>query len=161
MTLSDTGQGPGHDPDGEADDGGFLDEPTAQLEPPKPFAPAILAIDIGGSTFGAGLVSTKGDLLDRASARVEPDVGPEAHFVRLATIVEQQMSLADRHEIRIAAVGIACVGPITFNCETVSPTNIPAWREFPMRERVRDKTSSTPRSWTLPGWTGRSRARTS
>ena len=47
----------------------FSDEPTAQLEPPKPFAPAILAIDIGGTKFAAGLVSTKGELLDRASVR--------------------------------------------------------------------------------------------
>ena len=141
--MSDAGQGPGHDRDDDDDERRreFLDEPTAQIEPPKPFAPAILAIDISGSTFGAGLVSTKGDLLDRASARVEPDVGPEAHFVRLATIVEQQMSLADRHEIRIAAVGIACTGPVTVNCETVSPINIPAWREFPIRERVRELTA--------------------
>jgi glucokinase len=144
VTASDTGQGPGHDrgDDNDDEDGrDFLDEPTAQIEPPKPFAPAILAIDISGSKFGAGLVSTKGDLLDRASARIEPDVGPEAHFVRLATIVEQQMSLADRHEIRIAAVGIASAGPITTNCETVSPMSIPAWREFPLRERVRELTA--------------------
>jgi len=119
----------------------FRDEPTAQIEPPKPFAPAILAIDVGATKFAAGLVTTKGDLVDRASAPVEPDVGPEAHFVRLATIVEQQMALADRHEIRIAAVGIGCAGPITANCETVSPVNIPAWREFPLRERMRELTA--------------------
>ncbi len=125
----------------DTDDQEFRDEPTAQIEPPKQFAPAILAIDIGATRFAAGLVTTKGELLDRASVRVEPDVGPEAHFIRLATIVEQQMALADRHEIRIAAVGIGCVGPITANCETVSPVSIPAWREFPLRERVRELTA--------------------
>ena len=123
------------------DDHEFSDEPTGQIEPPKQLAPAILAIDIGGTKFAAGLVTTKGDLLDRASVRLEPDVGPEAHFMRLATIVEQQMALADRHEIRIAAVGIGCAGAITANCETVSPVNIPAWREFPLRERVRELTA--------------------
>lgn len=119
----------------------FHDEPTAQIEPPKPFAPAILAIDIGGTTFGSGLVSTKGDLLDRASVPIEPDAGPEAQFVRLAAIVEQQLALADRHEIRVAAVGVGCAGPITANCEAVSPVSIPSWREFPLRERVRELTA--------------------
>lgn len=119
----------------------FLDEPTAQIEPPKPFAPAILAIDVGSSWFEAGLVTTKGELVDRASVRAEPDAGPEAHFSRLADIVEQQLGLADRHELRIAAVGIGCDGPITANCEAVSPVSLSAWREFPLRERIRELTA--------------------
>lgn len=119
----------------------FHDEPTEQIEPPKPFAPAILAIDVGSSRFAAGLVSTKGELVDRVAETVQPDVGPEAHFDRLASIVEQQMGLADHHELRIAAVGIGCSGAITRNCETVSPVNIPAWRDFPLRDRVRELTA--------------------
>ncbi len=119
----------------------FLDEPTAQIEPPKPFAPAILAIDVGSSWFEAGLVTTKGELVDRASVRAEPDAGPEAHFSRLADIVEQQLGLADRHELRIAAVGIGCDCPITANCEAVSPVSLSAWREFPLRERIRELTA--------------------
>lgn len=125
----------------EAETQEFLDEPTAQIEPPKPFAPAILGIDIGAARFAAGLVSTKGELVDRASVRIEPDVGPEAHFVRLAAIVEQQLAMADRHELRIAAVGIGSSGLVTPNCETVSPIGIPAWREFPLRSRVRELTA--------------------
>ena len=102
----------------------FFDEPTGQLGPPKPLAPAVLAVDISASKFAAGLVTTKGELADRSIALVDPDVGPEAHFRRLTTIVEQQMELADRHELRVAAVGIGCAGPIGPNCETVSPVGI-------------------------------------
>ena len=94
------------------DQGAFFDEPTGQLGPPKPLAPAVLAVDISASKFSAGLVTTKGELADRSIALVDPDVGPEAHFRRLTTIVEQQMELADRHELRVAAVGIGCAGPI-------------------------------------------------
>ncbi len=101
----------------------------------------MLAIDISASKFSAGLVTTKGELADRSIALVDPDVGPEAHFRRLTTIVEQQMELADRHELRVAAVGIGCAGPITTNCETVSPAGIPSWREFPLRERVGELTA--------------------
>ena len=52
----------------------FLDEPTEQLEPPRQLAPAILAIDVGGTRFEAGLVTAKGELVDRAMTRVEQDV---------------------------------------------------------------------------------------
>ena len=119
----------------------YRDDPTEQLEPPKPFAPAILGIDISGSRFEAGLVSASGELIDRSRVAVDPDVGPESHFSNLAAIVEQQMELADRHELRISAVGVSCVGPVGPNCETVSPVNLPSWREFPLRERLRELTS--------------------
>jgi glucokinase len=119
----------------------YLDEPTEQLEPPRQLAPAILAVDVGGSKFAAGLVTVTGELVDRAFTAVEQDVGPEAHFTNLAGVVEQQLDLADHHDLRIAAVGVGCVGPITPNCEAVSPVHIGAWREFPLRERLRELTS--------------------
>lgn len=119
----------------------YRDDPTEQLEPPKPFAPAILAIDISGSRFEAGLVSAKGELVDRGVVPVEADVGPEGLFAKVAAVVDQQMAAADRHELRITAVGISCPGPITPNCEAVSPVNLPGWREFPLRERVRELTA--------------------
>jgi glucokinase len=119
----------------------YVDEPTEQLEPPRQLAPAILAIDVGGTRFAAGLVTVKGDLVDRSVASIEQDVGPEAHFTNLAGVVEQQLDLADHHDLRVAAVGVGCVGPISANCETVSPVNIGGWREFPLRERLRELTS--------------------
>jgi glucokinase len=67
---------------------------------------------------------------------VDQDVGPEAHFAKLAGIVEQQLEAADHHGVRVAAVGIGSAGPITRDCETVSPVNIPAWRGFPLRDRI-------------------------
>lgn len=119
----------------------YQDEPTEQIEPPKPLAPAILAIDIGSKSFAAGLVNTKGELVDRSVVVVAPDARAEAHFDSLMAIVEQQLGLADKHDLRIAAVGVGSVGPITANCETVSPVTLPAWREFPLRERLRELTA--------------------
>ena len=101
-----------------------------------------MALDIGGTKFAAGLVSMRGELLDRSVVLVDQNVGPEAHFRSLAGIVEQQLDSADRHAARIAAVGIGSAGPITQNCQTVSPVNIPAWREFPLRARVRELTGA-------------------
>jgi glucokinase len=116
-----------------------LDE--SEVEPPAPprrFPPVVLGLDIGGTKFAAGLVTMRGELLDRAVVPVDPDVGPESHFKALTGIVEQQLDAADRHEVRVACVGIGAAGPITRNCERISPVNIPAWREFPLRARVRE-----------------------
>jgi glucokinase len=119
----------------------YLDEPTEQLEPPRQLAPAILAVDVGGKRFEAGLVTPKGELVDRSQTVIEQDVGPESHFNNLATVVEQQLELADHHDLRVAAVGVGCTGPIARNCEIVSPVPIPAWRDFPLRERLRELTA--------------------
>ena len=97
----------------------------------------ILAVDIGGTKFAAGLVTMRGELLDRAIVRVERDVGPQSHFGALAGIVQQQLEQAhEHHEVRVRAVGIGCAGPIERHCTTVSPVNISSWREFPLREHL-------------------------
>ena len=127
-----------HDSDNAvAPDG--VDE-TAPLEPPRKLPPVVLGIDIGGTKFAAGLISPGGELVDRSVELVNHDVGPEAHFMKLAGIIDQQLDAADRHGVRIAAVGVGSAGPITRNCETVSPVNIPAWRDFPLRSRVSEHT---------------------
>ena len=65
-TRSTSSRTPGACDDRRSDTGLYLDEPTEQLEPPRQLAPAILAIDIGGTQFAAGLVTTKGELVDRS-----------------------------------------------------------------------------------------------
>jgi glucokinase len=116
--------------------------PTEVQAAPVKLPPVVLAVDIGGTKFAAGLISTRGELLDRAVVLVDQNVGPEAHFKALSGIVEQQMDAAERHAVRVVCVGVGSAGPITRNCETVSPVNIPAWREFPLRERLAEVTSA-------------------
>ena len=56
---------------------------------PRKLPLVVLAIDIGGTKFASGLVSARGELLDRSIVLVDHDVGPEAHFKSLAGIVER------------------------------------------------------------------------
>ena len=101
----------------------------------------ILAVDIGGTKFAAGLVTMRGELLDRTMVLVERDVGPQSHFGALAGIVQQQLDQAhEHHEVRVRAVGIGCAGPIGRHCETVSPVNIGSWRDFPLRHHLMELT---------------------
>ena len=106
-----------------------------------PTRDVILAVDIGGTKFAAGLMTIAGELLDRAVVPVDHDVGPESHFAALAGIVDA--ARAGRRPPRGASsprrhrVGRT---RSTRHCETVSPVNIPAWREFPLRATLRELT---------------------
>lgn len=103
----------------------------------SPQRDAILAIDIGGTKFAAGLVTMRGKLLDRSRVEVERDVGPQSHFAALVAIVGEQLEQARvHHDVRVRAIGIGCAGPVERNCETVSPVNITAWRRFPLRQHL-------------------------
>lgn len=114
---------------------------TAAMPPPLPFTPGFLAIDISGSTFSAGLVSPAGELLHRGHAPVSEDDSAEVLFDAVTTVVDQQLASAEQHRVRIVAVGVGCSGPIGPDCETVSPVNLPGWREFPLRARLRELTA--------------------
>ncbi len=114
---------------------------TAMSTPATDRRDAILAVDIGGSTFSAGLMTFRGELLDRSVVDIESDVGPQSHFAAIVGIVNEQMEVAERsHHLRVRAVGIGCIGPIDRHCETVSPVHIPSWRRFPLRQHLVDLT---------------------
>ena len=107
-----------------------------------PAAPdVILAIDIAGPEFSAGLVTLRGELLDVARVAIEHDVGPQSHLAALVSIVSQQLGQAERHHrVRVRAIGVGCAGPIERNCEAVSPINVPSWRAFPLRRHLAELT---------------------
>ncbi len=101
----------------------------------------ILAVDVGGTKFAAGLVTYRGLLLDRSRVEVESDVGPQSHFAALASVVAEQLEQAEsQHDVRVRAIGIGCAGPIERNCVTVSPLNISSWHRFPLRQHLADLT---------------------
>ncbi len=101
----------------------------------------VLAVDVGGSKFAAGIVTRRGQLLDRSLVAVERDVGPESHYTSLAGIVTELVDRArDHHGVRLRGLGVGSAGPVTRDLETVSPVNIPSWREFPLRSRLAELT---------------------
>lgn len=100
----------------------------------------ILAVDIGGTKFAAGLVNVRGQLIARSRVDVQRDVGPETHYMSLATLVREMVVQATDRNARLRAVGVGSAGPLTRQVETVSPVNIGAWRDFPLRSRLAELT---------------------
>lgn len=93
-------------------------------------APGILAVDIGGSKLAAGVVSPVGAVMlrDRVPTPVKDPWGP------LSWLIKRLRAAAD--DFTLVACGVACGGPMDLLEATVSPLNVPAWRDFPLRQAV-------------------------
>lgn len=95
-----------------------------------------LAIDIGGTKMAAGLVSDDGDLKERRQVPTAGHGDGEALFAALTGLLDDIGWR--RHEPVVCGVG--CGGPMAEGGASVSPINIPAWRGFPLRDRLAEVT---------------------
>ena len=90
-----------------------------------------LAVDIGGTKLAAGLVTGEGELLWSSTAATQAD-SAEGLFEVLVGLVDRAGGAT--------VCGVGCGGPMTPGGETVSPLNIAAWRDFPLRSRLAEVT---------------------
>lgn len=93
-----------------------------------------LAIDIGGTKMAAGIVDADGTVLhsDRVPTPRSPDA--EVLWAALADLGRGVRAKADAEPV---GIGVGCGGPMRWPEGVLSPVNIPAWREFPLRDRLR------------------------
>lgn len=93
----------------------------------------ILAVDVGGSKLAGGLLTPDGRLIaaDEVPTPVTDD--PEVGWEALVGLLDGVLA---RHRERPSAVGVACGGPMRWPAGAVSPLYLPAWRDFPLRDRL-------------------------
>lgn len=105
---------------------------------------AVLAVDIGGTKLAAALVEPDGRVTaqDRASTPNAPGVDGEELWRALEALLDKLAAGAG--DLPLAGVGVGCGGPMTWPAAEVSPLNIPAWRGFPLRERLRARYPGLP-----------------
>jgi glucokinase len=95
------------------------------------------------------LVTTTGEVVVRRERRT-PLAGPgRASLVTgaLLDLLDEVLATAAGRWLRdgpagIGPVGLACAGPLDLVAGTVSPVNIPAWRDEPLVARVRERLAS-------------------
>jgi glucokinase len=90
----------------------------------------VLAVDIGGTKLAAGIVDESGAVLDSVRATTPVTGDAEELFGALTEL------LGGLGVDGCERVGVGCGGPMRNGCELVSPLNIPAWRDFPLRARL-------------------------
>jgi glucokinase len=103
-------------------------------------ADPVLAIDIGGTKMAAGLVEPGGRLASWAQSPTPHGLDAEQLWRTLDVLVTRV--LAEERVDRdggLAGVGVGCGGPMEWPAGRVSPLNIPAWRSFPLRERLAEE----------------------
>ena len=92
---------------------------------------AVLAVDIGGTKMAAAIVEDDGTVRAGGGVVATPATDePAAIWDALATLVS---GVAGSGAPEVCGVG--CGGPM--DADTVSPLNIPGWRGFPLRDRLR------------------------
>ncbi|MCU1408232.1 MAG: sugar kinase [Microbacteriaceae bacterium] len=96
-----------------------------------------LAVDLGGTKVEAALVDTEGNVLPESRHRAP--TGRDASSEDLTTSVTRAVGKARAAlplDAALTGVGIGTAGPINLADGTVSPLNLPAWRDYPLLELV-------------------------
>ncbi|GGP86218.1 ROK family protein [Saccharothrix coeruleofusca] len=99
----------------------------------------MIAIDIGGTKLAAGLVDPDGVVTARR-ATPTPAGDAEAVWPALAGLLDELVALGRP----VGGAGIASAAPMDLRAGTVSPVNIPGWRDFPLVARVAQRLGGLP-----------------
>lgn len=102
----------------------------------------VAALDIGGTKIAGALVDGHGKILVRAH-RPTPSQDDGDTVMRAVEEVLGELTASPSWS-RAGALGIGSAGPVDASAGTVSPVNVPGWRDFPLVERVRAATGDLP-----------------
>src|SRR5580700_9701649 len=107
----------------------------ARMEDSRP----ALAVDIGGTKLAAGLVEPGGRVLTWSQVPTPAGVDGEQLWRTLDALMTSVLKGAGVSPPGLAGCGCGCGGPMEWPSGLVSPLNIPAWRRFPLRDRLRER----------------------
>ena len=96
----------------------------------------VLAVDIGGTKMALALVDDAGTILAEDVRPTRPELDP----LRVVGPLLDGIAAIVTHLPDVSGplrVGVASAGPLDGPAGTVSPVNIPAWRDFPLVDHVR------------------------
>lgn len=93
------------------------------------------ALDIGGTKIAGAIVDEEGRLLVRVERPTVARRPAQELMDAVAAVLDELAGHAAWGAL--SCLGIASAGPLDTAAGTVSPVNIPAWRRFPLVDRVR------------------------
>jgi glucokinase len=98
--------------------------------------PVVLALDVGGTKLAAAVVDGTGRIRSRSRVPTPATGSAEALYEALLACAAAALRGADVAPYDLDGIGVACGGPMRWPEGAVSPLNIPAWRDFPLRRRL-------------------------
>lgn len=102
----------------------------------------VAALDIGGTKIAGALVDGGGTLLVRVQRPTPAREGAEAVMGAVDEVLGE-LTASPLWE-RAGSAGIGSAGPVDAAAGTVSPVNVPGWRDFPLVERVQKTIGGLP-----------------
>jgi glucokinase len=92
-----------------------------------------LAVDVGGTKLAVARVRNDGSVQVRAQRPTPQSPDADEIWSALLSLISD-VSAGDEPE----RIGVGCGGPMRWPAGEVSPLNLPAWRDFPLRRRLRE-----------------------
>ncbi len=111
-----------------------------------------LAVDFGGTKVESALVDDAGRVLE--GSRFRGPTGPERSADELLDAVlgvARQALAALPDDAELVGTGLAAAGPVDVPHGLVSPLNVPAWRDYPLRDRLAELTPDVPTTLQMDG----------
>ncbi|GAA2298563.1 ROK family protein [Streptomyces kunmingensis] len=102
----------------------------------------VAALDIGGTKIAGALVDDRGRILARAQQPTPAQEDGETVMGAVDAVLAE-LTVSELWP-RTRAVGIGSAGPVDRSAGTVSPVNVPGWRDFPLVSRVREIAGGLP-----------------
>jgi glucokinase len=102
----------------------------------------VAALDIGGTKIAGGLLDGRGGILVRVQ-RPTPSRADGETVMRAVEDVLGDLAASPLWS-RATALGIGSAGPVDASAGTVSPVNVPGWRDYPLVERARAAAGGLP-----------------
>src|SRR5664279_71415 len=98
-----------------------------------------LALDIGGTKLAAAVVDETGAIVAAHRVRNPQGTDGDVLFDALTTAADAALESAGTKPgdpRLVPAIGVGTAAPLDLEAGTVSPVNIPAWRAYPLRDRL-------------------------
>ncbi|MEU2370712.1 ROK family protein [Streptomyces pseudogriseolus] len=102
----------------------------------------VAALDIGGTKIAGALVDREGRIQARAQRPTPAREDGDTVMAAVAAVIGD-LTGSPLWE-RAGAVGIGSAGPVDASTGTVSPVNVPGWRDYPLVAGVRDAAGGLP-----------------
>ncbi|MFI9217689.1 ROK family protein [Streptomyces werraensis] len=102
----------------------------------------VAALDIGGTKIAGALVDREGRILARAHRPTPAREDGDTVMAAVGAVIAD-LAASPLWE-RAGAVGIGSAGPVDASAGTVSPVNVPGWRDYPLVAKVRDAAGGLP-----------------
>jgi glucokinase len=96
-------------------------------------------VDVGGTNIKLGIVDATGRVVARRQFATCQERGPADAVDRIAAQLIGMCAEAGVEWSRVGAVGLGTPGTMDIPAGRIlAPPNLPAWRDFPIRDRLRD-----------------------